>query len=137
MCIPSGSQKARREGFGIRVEGGVKALETMVICLMGVPLVRKPLAQRVFTTLLTDSVQQLLKLHRMMDIHFLRYQTVLGTSCEEVNWILIGKFAEDLFSGTWRESMIGEDAFYRDGSHTMCSLPLGSASNSKSIAVIH
>jgi hypothetical protein len=41
-----------------------------MIIRMVVHLVHKPFAQRIFITLLTESVQQLLKLHRMMDQHF-------------------------------------------------------------------
>jgi hypothetical protein len=41
---------------------------------MVVHLVHTPVAQRIFITLLADSMQQLLKLHRIMDQQFLRYR---------------------------------------------------------------
>jgi hypothetical protein len=99
----------------------------MMISQMTVHLVHKPVAQRIFITLLTDSVQQLLKkFQRMMDQQFLRYQTVLGTSCDEGNWILSGQFAEAVFSGTWRAWMIGTDSFSETG-QTRCALYLWAA----------
>jgi hypothetical protein len=109
--------KGTHKGFRDQVEVGVNALETMMIRRMWVHLVHKPVAQQIFHTSLTDSVQQLLKLHRMMDSQVLRYQTVLGTGCDEGNWILSGKFADAVFSGTWRVRMIGADEFSEMG-HT-------------------
>jgi hypothetical protein len=101
MCIPSGFQKARTHRyFRYQVEEGVKALKIIMISRMSVHLVHKPAAQRILITLLTDYVQQLLKLHRIIYQQFLRYQTVLGTSCDEGNLILSGKFEEAVFSGT-------------------------------------
>jgi hypothetical protein len=78
---------------------------------MSVHTPHKVEAHRIFLTLLMDSVQQMLKLHRMMDAHFQRYRGVLGTGCNESNWILSSQFAEAVFAGTWRAILIGSDAF--------------------------
>jgi hypothetical protein len=45
---------------------------------MLVHLVHKHNAHQIFLAVLADSVRQVLKLHRMIDGQFLRYQTVLG-----------------------------------------------------------
>jgi hypothetical protein len=66
---------------------------------------REQTAHRIFLTLLAESVQQLLKLHRRIDCQLLRYRTVLGTLCDEGNWILSCQFAESVFAGTWRASL--------------------------------
>jgi hypothetical protein len=52
---------------------------------MMVHLAHKGTNHRIFLTLLTESVQQLLELHRMTGCQFLRYHTVLGVSCDEGN----------------------------------------------------
>jgi hypothetical protein len=119
--------KGTHKGFRDQIEVGVKALETMMIHRMGANFVHKPVAQRIFHTLLMDSVHQMLKLHRMMDRQFLRYRTVLGTGCDEGNWIISGHFfVEGVFSGTWRARLIGADAFSKTG-HTRCALYLRAA----------
>jgi hypothetical protein len=71
-------------------------------------------------------VQQMLKLHRMMDAQFQRYRGVLGTGCDEINWILSSQFAEAVFAGTWRARLIGSDAFSETG-HTRCVMYLWAA----------
>jgi hypothetical protein len=115
-----------RKGFRDQMEIAVKALETALIRKMGVYLVHKPDAQRIFRTLLTDYVQQMLKLHRMMDDQFLWHRTVLGSGCGEGNWILSGQFVEAVISGTWRATLIGADEFSETG-HTRCALYLWAA----------
>jgi hypothetical protein len=67
------------------------------------------------------TVQQLLKLHRMMDYQFLRYHTVLGIACDEGNWILSCQFAEAVFAETWCARLIESDAFSKAG-HVRCSM---------------
>jgi hypothetical protein len=100
-----------KRGFNDQIEEVARTLEATMSKRMLVHLGHKHNAHPIFLTLLTDSVQQMLKLHRMMDSQFLRYQTVLGTACDEGNWILISQFAEALFTGTWRARFIGADAF--------------------------
>jgi hypothetical protein len=90
---------------------------------MIVNLGNKHNAHRIFLTLLTDSVQQMLKLHSMMESQFLRYHTILGTTCDGGNWIISSHFAEFVFAGTWRARLIGVDAFSETG-HTHCAVYL-------------
>jgi hypothetical protein len=115
-----------KKGFRDQVEDAVKALESSLSRKMSVHLVSKTAAHRIFLNLLTDSVQHMLKLHRMMDGQFLRYRTVLGASCDEGNWILSSQFAEAVFAGTWRARLIGSDAFSETG-HTRCAMYLWAA----------
>jgi hypothetical protein len=56
-----------------------------------------------------------------MDGQFLHYRTVLGTFCNEGNWILSSQFAEAVFAGTWRARLIGADNFSETG-RTMCAM---------------
>jgi hypothetical protein len=114
MCMIKWVSTGTRKGFRDQVEVAVKALEMMMIHRMGVHLVHKTVAHRIFHTSLTDSVQQMLKLHRMMDGQFLQYRG---------NWILSGPFSEAVFSGTWRARLIGDDAFCETG-HMCCDLYL-------------
>jgi hypothetical protein len=95
-----------RQGFIDKVEKSAQALESSISKQMMVHLDYKGTAHLIFLTLLTESVQQLLKLHRMMDFQFLRYRTVLGIACDEGNWILSCQFAEAIFYGTWRARLI-------------------------------
>jgi hypothetical protein len=78
---------------------------------MIVHMMHKVDAHRVFLTLLTDSVQHMLKLHRMMEVQFSRYRSVLGTGCDDDNWMLASQCAKAVFAGTWRAILIGTDAF--------------------------
>jgi hypothetical protein len=70
---------------------------------------------RIFLALLTDLVQQMLKLHRAMDAQLLRCRSVLGAICDEDNLILSSQFAEAAFAGTWRARRIGSDSFIETG----------------------
>jgi hypothetical protein len=81
---------------------------------------------RFFLTLLTDSVQHMLKLHRMMEAQFFRYRSVMGTGCDDGYWILASQFAEAVFAGTWRAILIGVDAFKETGD-TRCAMYLWAA----------
>jgi hypothetical protein len=69
---------------------------------MSVHMMHKVEAHWIFLTFLTDSVQHMLKLHRMMEAQFFPYHSVLGTGCDDGNWILASQFAETVFDGTWR-----------------------------------
>jgi hypothetical protein len=89
-----------KRGFRDQIEEAARTLEETMSNRMLVHLGHKHNDHRIFLTLLTDSVQKMLKLHRMMDRQFLRYQTVLGTACDEGNWILSSQFSEALFAGT-------------------------------------
>jgi hypothetical protein len=91
------------------VEKASQALEYSISKQMMVHLAHKGTAHRIFLTLFTESVQKLLKLHRMMDCQFLRYRTVLDIARDERNWILSFQFAEAVFAGTWHTRMIGSD----------------------------
>jgi hypothetical protein len=115
-----------RQGFRDKVEKSVQALESSISKQMMVHLAHKGTAHLIFLTLLTESVQQLLKLHRMMDCQFLRYRTVLGVACDEGNWILSCQFAEAVFTGTWSALLIGSDAFSESG-HVRCAMYLWAA----------
>jgi hypothetical protein len=106
------------------VEKSAQALETSISKQMMVHLAHKGAAHQNFLTLLAESVQQLLKLHRMKDCQFLRYPTVLGIACDEGNWILSCQFAEAVFSGTWRARLIGSESFSEYG-HVRCAMYMG------------
>jgi hypothetical protein len=108
-----------KKRFRDQVEEGVRELESSLSRSMSVHMMHKVEAQRIFLTLLTDSVQHMLKLHRMMEAQFFRYRSVLGTGCDDGNWILASRFAEAVFAGTWRARVIGADAFKETG-HTRC-----------------
>jgi hypothetical protein len=108
------------------MEEGVKALEASLSKRMSVHIPHNVEARRTFLTLLTDSVQQMLKLHMMMDTQFQRYRGVLGTVCDESNWILSSQFTESVFAGTWRAILIGSDAFSETG-NTRCAIYLWAA----------
>jgi hypothetical protein len=88
------SEYSKWESTGIKrslwdqVEEGVKALEASLSKRMSVHMPQKVEARRIFLTLLTDSFQQILKLHRTMDAQFQRYRGFLGIGCDESNWIL-------------------------------------------------
>jgi hypothetical protein len=69
-----------RQGFRDKVEKSAQALESSISKQMMVHLAHKGNAHRIFLALLTESVQQLLKLHIMMDCQFLRYLRVLGVA---------------------------------------------------------
>jgi hypothetical protein len=93
---------------------------------MMVHLAHKGTAHRIFLTFVTESVQQLLKLHRMLDCQFLRYRTVLGVACDEGNWILSCQFSEAVFAGTWCARLIGSDTF-SESDHVRCAMYLWAA----------
>jgi hypothetical protein len=86
-----------RQGFRDKVGKSAQALESSISKQMMVHLAHKGTAHRIFLTLLTESVQQLLRFHRMMDCQFLRYRTVLDVACDEGNRILSCQFAEAVF----------------------------------------
>jgi hypothetical protein len=112
-----------RQGFRDKMETLAQALESSLSKQMMIHLAHKGAARRIFLTLLTESVQQLLKLHKMMDCQFLCYLTVLGIGCNEGNWILSCQFAQAVFAGTWRARLIGSDAFSESG-HVRCAMYL-------------
>jgi hypothetical protein len=126
------SEYSKWESTGIKrrfrdqVEEVVKALEASLSKRMSVHMPHKVEDHRIFLTILTDSVQQIFKLHRMMDAQFQRYRGVLGTGCDESNWILSSQFAEAVSAGTWRARLIGSDAFSETG-HTRCAMYLWAA----------
>jgi hypothetical protein len=101
-------------------------LEYSLSRTMSVHITHKVEAQRIFLTFLTDSVQHILKLHRMMEAHFFRYRSVFGTGCDDDNLILASQFAEAVLAGTWRARVIGADAFKETG-HTRCDMYLWAA----------
>jgi hypothetical protein len=82
-----------KKGFRDQVEEGGRALESSLSHSMSVHMMHKVEAHRIFLTFLTDSVQHTLKLHRMMETHFFRYNSVLGTGRDDGSWILASKFA--------------------------------------------
>jgi hypothetical protein len=89
------------------MEEGVSDLEASTSKTMSVHMTHKVEAHRIFLTLLTDTVQQMLKLRRVMDAQLKRYRQVLGVGCDESNCILSSQFAEAVFAGTWRARLIG------------------------------
>jgi hypothetical protein len=68
----------------------------------------------------------MLKLACMMEAHFFRYCIVLGTGCDDGNWVFASQFADALFAGTWRARLIDADAFKETG-HTRCAIYLWTA----------
>jgi hypothetical protein len=79
-----------------------------------------------FLTLLTDSVQHMLKLQHMTEAQFFRYHSVLGIGGDDGNMILASQFAVAVFAGTWISRVIGADAFKETG-HNMCAMYLWAA----------
>jgi hypothetical protein len=59
-----------KKGFGDQVAEGVRELESSLSHSMIVFMTHKVKAHWIFLTLLTDSVQHMLKLHRMMEAQF-------------------------------------------------------------------
>jgi hypothetical protein len=112
--------------FRDQIEEATRTFEGVMSKRMPVHLWHKYNDHRIFLTLMTDSVQQMIKLHQMMDRLFLRYQTVLWTACDEGNWILNSKFSEAVFAGAWRDQLIDADAFGETG-HTRCAAYLWTA----------
>jgi hypothetical protein len=112
-----------RKGFCDQVEEGARALESSLSRSMIIHMIHKVEAHRIFLTLLTDSVQHMLKLHSMMEAQFLRYRSILGPGCDDGNWILASQFVEAVFSGTWRAMSNGDDALKETG-HTRCAMYL-------------
>jgi hypothetical protein len=115
-----------KKGFHDQVEEGVRALKSSLSRSMSVHMTHKVEARCMFVTLLTDLVQHMLKLHRMMEAQLFRYYSVLGIGCDDGNWILASQFAEAVFAGTWRARLIGTDAF-RETGHTRCTIYLWAA----------
>jgi hypothetical protein len=72
-------------------------------------------ARRIFLTLLTDSVQQMLKLQQTMGAQFLRYHGILGSSCDESNCSLSSQFAEAMFPELGRSDSLGVMLLVRQG----------------------
>jgi hypothetical protein len=66
----TGQQKVIKKGFRDLVDEGVRALEASTAKRMSVHMTRKVAAHQIFLNLLTDSFQQMLKLHRIMDAQF-------------------------------------------------------------------
>jgi hypothetical protein len=96
--------------FHDQVVDAAKTFETTLSRRLVVQLGHKHNARRIFITLLIDSIQNMLKIHRMMDGRFLRYRTVLETARDDGNWILSSQFNEAVFVGTWSARLIGADA---------------------------
>jgi hypothetical protein len=112
-----------KKGFRDQAEDGVKALESFLSRGVSVHMTHKVEAHRMFLALLTYLVQQMPKLHRIMDAQILRYRCVLGASCDEINWILSSQFTEAVFAGTMRVRLIGSDDFSETG-YTRCAVYL-------------
>jgi hypothetical protein len=108
------------------VEEGGRALEASTAKRISVHMTHKVAARRIFLTLLTDSVQQMLKIQRTMEAQFQRYRQVLRVGCDESNWILSSQFAEAVFAGTWRAVLSGYDAFSEMG-HTIVTVYMWAA----------
>jgi hypothetical protein len=106
-----------KKGFRDQVEDAVNALEASLSRKIGVYLIHKKNVHLIFLTLLTDAVQHMLRLHRMMDGQFLHYRTILGAACGEGYWILSSQFVEAVFAGSWLARFSGVDAFSETG-HT-------------------
>jgi hypothetical protein len=121
MTSVSGNLLELKKDFHDQVEEGGRALEYFLSRSMSVHMTHQFEADRVFLTLLTEPVQHMLKLHRMMEAQFWRFHSVLGTGCHDGNWILDSQFAEAVLAGTWRARLIGVDAFKKTG-HTRCAM---------------
>jgi hypothetical protein len=115
-----------KKGFHDQIEEGFRALESSLSRSMSVHMTQKVEAHRIFLTFLTDLVQHMLKLHRMMEAQFFWYHSVLGTWCDDGNCILASQFAEAVLAGTWRGRLIGADAF-KEAGHTRCAMYLWAA----------
>jgi hypothetical protein len=101
------------------VEEIVRALEASTSKRMSAHMTHKAVAHPIIPTLLMGSIQQILKLHRVMDAQ-------VGVGCDEGNFILRNQFAEAGFAGTRRDRIIGSDAFSEKG-HTIVSMYLWAA----------
>jgi hypothetical protein len=114
-----------KKGFRDPAEEGV-TLESFLSRSMSVHMTHTVETHRIFLTFLTDLVQHMLKLHHMMEAQFFLYQSVLGTGCDDGNWILASQFAEAVLAWTWSARLIALDAFKETG-HTRCAMYLWAA----------
>jgi hypothetical protein len=71
-----------KKGFRDQVEEGVRSLESSLSRSMSVRMTHKVESHRIFLTLLIDSVQHMLKLHRIMEEQFFPFSQCFG------NWML-------------------------------------------------
>jgi hypothetical protein len=67
--------------------------------------------------MLTDSVNQIFKLHQMLDGQFLRYRQVLGPSSDDDNWLLCGNFSSAVLTRAYKARLIEADAFSDEVDH--------------------
>jgi hypothetical protein len=74
-----------KKRFRDLVKESVRDLEASTAKRMSVHMTHKVEAHRIFRILLTDSVQQMIRLHRMMDAQFQHYRQILGVGCDESN----------------------------------------------------
>jgi hypothetical protein len=86
MKVPGffGADRSAKNGHPFSaISEGVRALESPLSQIMSVHMMHNVEAHRIFLTLLTDSVQHMLKLHPMMEAQFFQYCSVLGTGCDD------------------------------------------------------
>jgi hypothetical protein len=71
----------------------------------------RPEPYRLFSAMLTQSVDKTNALHRMLDKQHTRYRDIHRAQQSEGNWTLICFFAEAAFSRAWKARLVGAEAF--------------------------
>jgi hypothetical protein len=103
----SGIQK----GFRDVVEDNITALARARRRHIETHLMHRPEPYRLFSAMLTQSVDQTNALHHMLDKKHIRYREIYGVQQSEGNWTLICLFAEAALFGAWKARLVGAEAF--------------------------
>jgi hypothetical protein len=106
-----------KQGFRASVEDEIRRVEASTTTKMSVQLRSRPEAHRLFLLMLTDSVNQMFKFHKMLDSQLLCYREVLGPSSDYDNWLLCGNFGSAVLTGAYNARLIGADAFSDEVEH--------------------
>jgi hypothetical protein len=101
-------------GFRASVEDEIRRVEASTTSKMSVQLRNRPEAHRLFLLMLTESVNQMCKIHQMLDGKFLRYR---GPSSNDDNWLLCGNFGSTVLTGAYKAHLIGADVFSDEVDH--------------------
>jgi hypothetical protein len=103
----SGIQKGLRDF----IEDKITSLTRACCRHIETNLMHFPEPYRLFSAMLTQSVDQTNSLHRMLDKQHTRYRKMYGAQKSEGNWTLICLFAEAAFSRTWKDRLVGAENF--------------------------
>jgi hypothetical protein len=100
-----------QNGFKDVVENNITALARARRPHNETHFMHRPEPYRLFSAMLTQSVDQNNALDRMLDKQHTRYHEIYGAQQLEGNWTLICLFAEATFSGAWKARLVGAGAF--------------------------